>query len=156
MRHLWLRGLAAALLAAAVMAGCSSVPLDQREAAERARFESYAGKPVDEFTWLGHYYSWEYLGNYEIVIWTTPWDAYLLKVLPPCEDLPFVQRIGLTSTARTVSSRFDFILVHPEGEGRRALPWRCPIKQIRPVDYRRMQHDLRLQKQAARQNGTGT
>jgi len=142
-----------ALVTAALLGACSSVPVEQREAAARAQFQSYAGKPVDQFTWLGHYTSWQYLGQdppdkpgglglYEIAIWTTPWDAYLLKIGHPCVDLPFAQGIGLTDTARTVSSHFDFILVRAMG-GRRDLPWRCPIQEIRPVDYRRMRHDLK-------------
>lgn len=143
MTHSRWGGRVALLLMAAGVTACSSVPYAQRESAERARFEAYAGKPVEQFTWLGHYYSWEYLGHYELAVWTTPFDAYLIKVLPPCEDLPFVQRIGLTSTARTVSSRFDFVLLHPVGAGRGELPWRCQIVQIRPVAYRRMEHDLR-------------
>lgn len=156
MRHPRLLGLAALLAACALVVACSSVPVTQREDRERAQFEAYAGKPVDEFTWLGHYYSWEYVGDYTVVVWPNPFDAYLIKVVPPCEDLPWVQAIGLTSTARTVSARFDFVLVHREGEGRRSLPWRCPIKEIRPVDYRRMTHDLRMRAQQARpQAGSG-
>jgi hypothetical protein len=138
-----------ALLVSALVTACSSVPVEKRLAARRAQFESYAGQPVDQFTWLGHYYSWDYVGDYKVVIWPNPFDAYLLTVLPPCEDLPWTQTIGLTSTARTVSQRFDFVLVHAPGEeGRHALPFRCPIKEIRPVDYRRMRHDLRLEAQA--------
>jgi hypothetical protein len=166
-----LQACAVALLAAALLGACSSVPIQQREAAAIARFQSYSGKPVDQFTWLGHYYSWQYLGQdppdkpgglgtYEIAIWTTPWDAYVLKVGNPCVDLPFALGIELTSTARTVSSHFDFVLVRNRDEGRRALPWRCPIQEIRPVDYRRMRQDMRAAPQGtlapAQAEGSGS
>lgn len=51
----------AALLpvAAAALLACSGIPLKQREAADLARFESYAGAPVDHFTYLGHYDGWK-------------------------------------------------------------------------------------------------
>jgi hypothetical protein len=168
MTHRWFQGTAGMLVGAtALLVGCSSVPIDQREAAQRARFESYASKPVEQFTWLGRYYSWQYLGktseqnagktvdSYEIVLWTTPFEAYLMKVMPPCEDLPFALAIGLTSTVRTVSSHFDFVLVHHAGEERH-LPWRCPIREIRPVDYRRMQHDLKMQPQPEKEQVSGS
>jgi hypothetical protein len=153
--------LTAALLAAtSLRAACSSVPYAQREAAERARYEAYASKPVERFTWLGRYDSWHSLGQYELVIWPTPFDAYLIKVMPPCEDLPFANTIGLTSTASTVSARFDFVIVHRAGAGGGALSnWRCPIQEIRPVDYRRMRQDMRTeprQGKAQENGGAGT
>jgi hypothetical protein len=54
-------------------------------------------------------------------------------VRPPCEDLQFAQRIGITQTANTISSRFDSVVNH----------WRCQIAEIRPIDYLRMKRDLR-------------
>jgi len=116
----------------------------ERQDLERQRYHSYAGPPVEQFTWLGRYYSWSPLGNDELVVFTTPFDAYLLRVLPPCVDLPFANVIGLTDTARTVSSRFDFVLVHSPGMGRGfAGLFRCPIAEIRPIDYQRLRRDIR-------------
>jgi hypothetical protein len=51
----------------------------------------------------------------------------------------FARRIGLTSTADTVYAHFDAV---------RAEGWRCTIDTIQPVDYLRMQHDLRAQHEA--------
>jgi hypothetical protein len=133
--------LSASLAATALLCACSDFA--QRQDAERARYHSYAGAPVDSFTWLGHYEGWQSLGKDELVLWTTPWDAYLVRVAPPCTELPYANGIGVTSTARTVSSRFDFVLVHNQGERAPAVPWRCPIAEIRPVDYRRMRQDMR-------------
>ena len=57
----------------------------------------------------------------------------------PCTDLMFARRIALHPTANTLYAHFDS--VHVEG-------WNCIIKTIQPVDYKRMQLDLR-QKRAA-------
>ena len=53
----------------------------------------------------------------------------------PCDNLMFAHRIGLTSTASTVSARFDSVKVGHH--------WRCPIQEIRPIDYQRMRQDQR-------------
>jgi Family of unknown function (DUF6491) len=122
------------LPALALLTACSGIPLKERDAAERARFEAYAGPPIERLTWLGSYDSWQPIGPNELVVWTTPFQAYLIKVAPPCENLQFANHIGLTSTANTVSARFDFVKVGH---------WRCPIQEIRPIDYRRMRQDMR-------------
>jgi len=131
------------LVAAALLASCSGIPLQQREAAERARFEAYAGKPVDHFTWLTHYEGWEPIARDQLVVWTDINQAYLITVSPPCTDLMFARRIGLTATADTVYTHFDF--VHADG-------WKCMISTIQPVDYLRMQHDLRKQREAEKKS----
>lgn len=132
------------LVAAALLASCSGIPLKERDAAERARFEAYAGKPVDHFTWLTHYNGWEPLSPDQLVVWTDINDAYLITVFHPCTNLMFARRIGLTSSADTVYAHFDAV----KSEG-----WRCMIKTIQPVDYRRMQKDLREQQEAKKREG---
>jgi hypothetical protein len=133
------------LPAVATLTACSGIPLKERQDAQRARYEAYAGAPVDSFTWLGRYDSWQPIGTNEVVVWTTPNQAYLIKVAPPCDNLEFTDHIALTSTASTVSARFDFVKVHH---------WRCPIQEIRPVDYLRMRQDMRKESAAAQANGT--
>ena len=130
------------LVAAALLASCSGIPLKQREAAERDRFEAYAGKPVDHFTWFTHYEGWEPISKNQLVVWTDINQAYLVTVFQPCTDLMFARRIGLSSTADTVYAHFDSV---------RAEGWRCIIDTIQPVDYRRMEQDMRRQHQAEEQ-----
>jgi Family of unknown function (DUF6491) len=134
------------LPAVAALAACSGIPLRERQDAQRARYESYAGPPIENFTWLGHFDSWQPIGTNEVVVWTTPNQAYLIKVAPPCDNLEFANRIGLTSTANTVASRFDFVKV-----GR----WRCPIQEMRPLDYLRMRQDMRKEVEATK-SASGT
>ena len=135
------------LVAAALLVSCSGIPLKQREAAERNRFEAYAGKPVDHFTWLVRYEGWEPISRDQLVVWTDIDTAYLITVFHPCTDLMFARRIGLSSTADTVYAHFDSVRV----EG-----WRCTIDTIQPVDYRRMQHDLRAQHEAQKRQKAGS
>jgi hypothetical protein len=138
------------LSATALLAACSGIPLKQRQDEQRARYEAYAGPPIEQFTYLGRYDSWQPIGTNELVVWTTINQAYLITVAPPCENLEFTNRIGLTQTANTVSARFDFVKVGHQ--------WRCPIQQIRPVDYLRMRQDMRKETEAAKaaQPASGT
>jgi hypothetical protein len=137
------RLVASSWLAVMVLAGCSSggIPKREDEAQVRARFAAYAGEPIDRMTWMGQYYSWEPVGENQLVVFTTPSDAYLLKVSGPCTDLKFVTSIGLTSTGSTVYSRLDSVKVRH---------WRCPIAEIRKVDYKRMRADMRAEAEKAK------
>ena len=148
-----LTALAAAAAILALSGGCaSSGSATQRPPATAAsgtpaeqqalaRYLAYAGPPIDQFTWFGHFYSWEALGRDRLVVFTTPFDAYLLKVWPPCDLRFIINAIGITSTADTVYAHTDSITVNSAetGPGR----WRCPIDEIRKVDYQRMRADQR-------------
>jgi len=135
MRHLGLAALAAAL---ALLAACATaIPRHESQRQERDRFAAYSGEPIGHFTWLGRYDGWQPIGRYELVVFTGVSDAYLIKVSPPCDDLQFATRIGITSTGGAVYPRLDSVT-----SGR----WRCRIEEIRIVDYRRMKADLRAQR----------
>jgi hypothetical protein len=137
------RLVASSLLAVMVLAGCSSggIPKHEDAAQVRARFAAYAGEPIDRMTWMGQYYSWEPIGENQLVVFTTPSDAYLLQVSGPCTDLKFVTSIGLTSTGSTVYSRLDSVKVRH---------WRCPIAEIRKIDYKRMRAEMRAEADKAK------
>jgi len=125
------------LVAALLAAGCSGIPRRERDQEQLDRYMKYAGEPVDHITYLGHYDNWQSVSRYQLVLWTNINDAYLITVRPPCEDLQFAQRIGITQTASTISSRFDAVLVKH---------WRCQISEIRQVDYLRMKKDERAER----------
>jgi hypothetical protein len=135
--------LLATLIAAALLAACSGggIPKHEGQEKQRDRYASYAGPPIDSFTWLGRYDGWESIGDNQLVLFTTPFDAYLLTVRPPCNDLNFANAIGLTSTGSTVSARLDSVTVKN---------MRCPIAEIRKVDYQRMQADRRAEAEKAK------
>lgn len=138
-RFAWILGLAA------LLAACSGMPLKEREQAERARIESYAGEPLRHFTWFGRFDGWKAVSRDEALIWTTPAKAYLVKVESPCEDLRFATRVGLTSTLDAVYSHFDHVTVR----GRQ-----CRIELIRPVDYGRLRADLRREREIRQASST--
>jgi Family of unknown function (DUF6491) len=124
-----------ALAGAVLLAACSSVSQRTlKDQAERDRYVSYAGAPIDHFTYLGRFDSWHALSRNELVVFTTINDAYLLKVWQPCIGLPFATRIGVTSTFGTVNRGLDSVLVDDQ---------QCPVDEIRPVDYRKMLADRR-------------
>ena len=127
-----LKAVAAAALLIAALGACGSTPRKQSDPAVRDRFAAYAGAPIDHFNWLGRFDSWQSVSRSELVVFTTPWDAYLLKLWPPC-DTRFAQTIALTSTGSQVYAHLDAVTV--DGN-------RCPIEEMRPVDYRRMRADL--------------
>ncbi len=123
------------------------IPLHTSREQVRDRYTAYAGPPISSFTWLGRYDGWEPLGKDQLVIFTTPNDAYLLKIWPPCDMRFVINGIELTSTASTVTTHLDSVIARAPGIGR----WRCPIQEIRKVDYQRMRADLRAAKQQQRQ-----
>jgi uncharacterized protein DUF6491 len=110
-----------------------------------ARYTAYAGPDLAYFTWLGYFYQWEPLGKDQLVVFTTTNEAYLLSVWPPC-DLRFaVHTIGVSSKSRSVYARADSIVV----DGRR-----CPIGEIRKIDYPRMKADMKAQADGRAQQAT--
>jgi hypothetical protein len=134
---------AALALAVALLAACSAgIPVRQDPEEVRNRYQAYAGAPIDHFNWLGRYDGWEALGPDELVVFTSVNNAYLLKVSPPCNDLRGAVRVGLTATGGSVYARLDSVTTRG---------WRCRILQIRKLDYRRMQADLRRARQEQQQ-----
>jgi Family of unknown function (DUF6491) len=146
LRHIVIAIAAPAVLLALLPACATSKPAEPSAAEPTtqqralARYEAYAGPPVDSFTWLGHFDSWEALGKDRLLVYTTPRDAYLLKIAPPC-DLRFViSKVGITSANATVYKGLDSIVVNNALAGG---PWDCPIQEIRVLDVHRMKADLR-------------
>ncbi|HYB32346.1 MAG TPA: DUF6491 family protein [Steroidobacteraceae bacterium] len=145
-----LAALTVAAAALALLGGCAgsapqkgaAAPAPTALQAALEQYSAYAGPPIDRFTWLGRFYSWEQLGRDRLVVFTTPTEAYLLKVWPSC-DLRFViSTVGVSSTGGTVNARLDAVIIDSAPTGHMV----CPIDEIRPVDYRRMLADRRAQR----------
>jgi hypothetical protein len=119
--------LTAMVFAVTLLAGCAPVPpISKQDAVTEANLLKFAGPPIDSFTYLGRYDGFRTLGDMQVVIFTTINDAYLIRVLPPCINLRTADRVGLTSSNKTVNRTFDFVLADHE---------RCRIDTIRHVDY---------------------
>jgi hypothetical protein len=125
------------LVAAILAAGCSGIPRRDRDQEQLDRYLRYAKAPVDHITLLNHYDNWQSVSKYQVVLFANVNDAWLITVSPPCENLQFAPRIGITQTANTIYARFDAVLVKH---------WRCQITEIRPIDYLQMRRDQRAEK----------
>jgi hypothetical protein len=137
------RGLAAIALPAAVvlLAACATNPAQPQRPRDvtpaRAAYLAYAGPPVDHFTWLDRYMGWEAISDDELVVFLNPTKAYYIRVWSPCGDrggLRWVYRVEVPRTGGAVYTRFNSVL---------ADGWRCPISELRPIDWGRMKADAR-------------
>ncbi len=129
-----------AMLALFVLLLATSASAQTRDTQEKALSEylPYAGEPVDRFQFWD-LQRWELVGDYKVVVWPRLNEAYLLTVDPPCQDLPWAQKIGVTSTAHSVSKRFDSVVVGK---------FKCRINEIRPIDYKKYLADRKAAKEA--------
>lgn len=130
---------------AAMLAACASAPYAQRTSERQAAYAAAAGAPVRNFRFFS-LYSWEPLSDSQLAVYTRPNEAWLLDLGGDCQDLAFVNSIGLTSSLNQVMVGFDRVLT-----GRGNFP--CTISQIRPVDVkslRAVQQQQRLIKSEPR------
>ncbi len=102
-----------------LIGGCATAPT-------KDMFFKYAGPPIDSFTYLGKSNGVRPLGGNDIVFWTTLNDAYLIRVVDPCPNLAFGNKIDLTAVANTVTASVDSVVLGNE---------HCRIDTIRHVDY---------------------
>ncbi|MEO8779335.1 MAG: DUF6491 family protein [Rhodanobacter sp.] len=123
-------GLLIAVVMAGALAACSSVPYAQSEQQRQAAYVAAAGAPVRSFHFFS-LWSWEPLGDSELVVYTQPSRAWLLDLDGSCQNLEFTHAIGLTSSTGEVSARFDKVLT-----GRRYMP--CTIMRIRPINVKQL------------------
>ena len=75
--------------------------VDQKPAYER----------VDSFLIWTRPYNWQAIDDDTVVVWTTPFDAYLVELAYPSLDMRFVQQIGVTSTNSRVFAKFDAVQI---------------------------------------------
>jgi len=102
------------------------------EKEELARFQRYAGEPVEQFP-MFELWQWQVVGPDRLVVWSTIHDAYLLHVDKSCNNLQWTHGLSLTQEMREkVTLKFDFVVFRDQ---------RCKIDEIRPVDYKTMLKD---------------
>ncbi|HET7126602.1 MAG TPA: DUF6491 family protein [Lysobacter sp.] len=138
------RVLLPALLVASA-ASCATGPA-QGDSPQLALYRSHAGAPVPSFHYFGRLDSWTPLGDRTVAVWTRPSEAWLLDLDGACNDLGFTPFIGLTSSAGTVSARFDKVLVRNTGHIN--LP--CRILTIRPLDVKAIRQAERGERDATK------
>jgi len=91
-----------------------------------------AGPPVDSFRFM-NFSSFEPIGLADLLVFTTPREAWLLHLDGPCRGLDFDPFLGLTSHMHRVSAAFDSVRV-------RDNPIPCRIVEIRPVNAATLRH----------------
>jgi hypothetical protein len=70
-----------------------------------------AYEQVDSFTMLTRPHSWHAIDDDTVIVWTTAFQPYLVKLSFPSHDLKWVHHIGLTSAGARVYAKFDSVQV---------------------------------------------
>lgn len=128
-------------LTVALLAGCAGTPRLSDE--ERlARYQAYAGEPVDRFTQL-RIDNWESLDSNKLVLWNGRQEAYLLTVWDTCADLRQAQTITVISNSSHTVSVFDKIKVLKDPRFGPMMTGfdTCPIREIRPINVKQLRAD---------------
>jgi hypothetical protein len=129
--RMFTRSAIVSLLLAPMLVACATDGA-QRDAGKLALYRAHAGAPVRSFHFFGRLDSWTPLDDRTVAVWTRPSEAWLLDLDGACNDLEFTPFIGLTSSAGTVSARFDKVLVRNTG----GINLPCIIEAIRPLDVK--------------------
>jgi hypothetical protein len=137
-----LRWMALAAFAVAC-AGCSTLqdrPPNPADVQRLAEVQAIAGAPVDSF-WFQRMSSFEPIGLSDLLVFTSPHQAWLLHLDHECRNLDFDPFLMLTSHSDRVSTLLDSVRV-------RHNPIPCEIKEIRPVNALTLRHVDREKKAA--------
>ena len=73
--------------------------------------ETQAYEQVDSFVMFRRPYSWQPVDDKTVILWATPFDAYLVELAFPSHDMKFVQGIGVSSTGSRVYAKFDAVTI---------------------------------------------
>ena len=114
----------------------------QSEAADLARYQQYAGPPLDSIPYF-RIDGFQYLADGRIALWTGVNRMYLFALETPCIGLDTTRALRLDTATHTINARFDYI-----GFRNGFQSQRCRILQIRPVDELAMKRDARKAKAA--------
>jgi len=114
-RNNWI-GLAAAAALALCTAPLSSIASAHAVARDGASSaDSATDQPpyeqVDSFLIWKRPYSWQPVDDKTVIVWSTPFDAYLVALAFPSHDMKFVQAIGVSSSGPRVYAKFDAITI---------------------------------------------
>lgn len=113
-------GLAAAVGLAVSMVGVSSIAnarsangskagTDDKEVAQTDPGPAY--EQVDSMTMLTRPHSWHAIDDDTIIVWTTPFQPYLVELSFPSHDMKWVHHIGLTQVGARVYAKFDSVQI---------------------------------------------
>jgi hypothetical protein len=102
--------------------GSASIARPAGEAAKAEEIKASAAyEEVSSFSMLGRPHSWTAIDNDTVIVWTTPFQPYLVELAIPSYDLRFALVIGVTSVGNRVYA--GFVAVKVDG-------FRYPIDSI--------------------------
>lgn len=101
------------------------------EASALARYQRYAGAPVDHVRYY-QVQGFQYLAPDKLAIRFAVNQMYLLTVQTPCNNLAFANGIALTAKNNTLYSNLDFVKFDHQ---------QCKILKIVPVNELKMKQD---------------
>ncbi len=113
----------------ALATGCATTPQPQATGASAQRLaevSAVAGEPVTSFRYMDQA-TFEPIGLSDLLVYTSPREAWLLHLDRECRDLDFGPFLKLTSHMHRVSTLSDSVIV-------RNHPIPCQIREIRPVN----------------------
>jgi hypothetical protein len=105
---------AAALLTLGALGAsdCANARAASNESANSsASDQTPAYEQVDSFVMWNHPYSWSPIDDKTVVLWPTPFEAYLVRIAYPSHDMRFVQHIGVTQSTSRVYAKFDALQI---------------------------------------------
>lgn len=125
MRSIVLSLLASSLLALTQTAGAAAVdptptaangtediePADVLELDELGAPRLASLEPVASIPALSRLHSWTVIDDDTLIIWSSPFDPYLVELFRPSRDLRFAWSIGVTSLGSRIHAKFDSVKV---------------------------------------------
>lgn len=104
---------AAALLTLGALgaSNASARAASNENAAGSAADQTPAYEQVESFVMWNHPYSWSPIDDQTVVLWPTPFEAYLVRIAYPSHDMRYVQHIGVTQTTSRVYAKFDALQI---------------------------------------------
>ncbi len=134
------------LVVALMLAGAANAETLSKMERNYARFERFAGAPVEQVRNF-QLQRWQPLGKYSLAVWIHVNTVYLIDVDQHCYGLDFAHAIGFTTSVSTLYRRFDSVVFDKQT---------CRIERIRPVDYKAYRAAWREEReQEKREKGNG-
>ncbi|MBN1239825.1 MAG: hypothetical protein JXB36_15080 [Gammaproteobacteria bacterium] len=86
-------------------------PVEQLEIDELGVPQVTSLEPVDSIPALRRLHSWHAVDNDTLIVWSSPFDPYLVELFRPSHDLKFAWTIGITSFGSRIHAKFDAVEV---------------------------------------------
>ena len=86
-------------------------PVEELELDELGGAQLNSLEPVDSIPALRRLHSWTVIDDDTLIVWSSPFDPYLVELFRPSRDLKFAWSIGVTSFGSRIHAKFDSVEV---------------------------------------------